>query len=109
MDFNWTDIERIGKKTFTDVPKDYEEFRSWSNALFLMNVSAQHIIRSGYFTIEEHADLFAGIYDTIKDSMTELIKAGQLFPRFKVEELLDFIYSFMVEVVGYVEISKRGP
>ncbi len=105
--FNWKDMNRIAKKTFTDTPKDYDELRAWTSALLLICTSAPHILRTANLLIESEGNIFSAVYQSLKDSIAELTRAAGLFPRYQIEKFIDEMLATLYETTGYVAILER--
>lgn len=104
MVFKWKDLNRIGKKTFYDIPKAPDEIKQWTSTLFLICTTAKLILRNIQTTIESDPALYDGVFQMLKNSIQELSGAAGLFPQYDWEKFFDEVLMSIYETTGYVKI-----
>ena len=103
--FNWNDIARIGESVFYDEPETEKQIKNWTKSLFYICVTVKNILRQVEPHLEKNQALADGVYDSIIQSVEELTKAADLFPRKKLEKLVAYFYEEIVSsTVGYAKV-----
>lgn len=106
--FTWTDIARIGRSVFADVPQTRKDLQNWTTALMEICTSAQSIVRSLDYEIETFPDIEQGILKSLEDASAELLKALKLFRYYNWSKFMDWLYYaiFPPELAGGVRFIE---
>ena len=106
--FTWSDMKRIGRSVFDDIPRTEKEIKAWTGTVFLLATSIYHVLRGIQLRIEFDPDLFRGVYAMLRGSVEEMMKGVGLFPQYERDELINFlIEGFILGYgAGYVKVIE---
>ena len=103
--FEWTDILRISKSVFDDTPIGEAQIRAWTGTLFTLCTTSSSILRQIETAIHYDSYLYNGVYQSIQDSIEELMKCVNLFQDFRLGNILNWIYENVIAAnLGYIKI-----
>ena len=106
--FNWFDLRRISRQTFSDYPESEEELIAWSGTMFQMMAGLGAIV-SQMGTLAISQEVKNGVYRTLEDSMQEILNVfNRYWPINRFEEFLNWIYENVITAnIGYVKVLSE--
>jgi len=106
--FNWFDLRRISRLTFSDYPESEEELIAWSGTMFQMIAGVGTIVsQMGGLAISQ--EVKNGVYRTLEDSIQELMKVvNRYWPTDRLADLLNWLYENVITAnLGYIKILSE--